>query len=82
MKDNFNIFDFELTSDEMNEIKALDKNQRYFTMTLEEQEKIANILDHFDTLVNDLSQGLPAEIEARQKQYKYYRDQLLTFKRM
>lgn len=39
MKDNFNIFDFELTSDEMSKIKALDKNQRYFTMTLEEQEK-------------------------------------------
>lgn len=39
MKDNFNIFDFELTSEEMNRIKALDKNQRYFTMTLEEQEK-------------------------------------------
>lgn len=39
MKDNFNIFDFELTNDEMNRIKALDKNQRYFTMTLEEQEK-------------------------------------------
>ena len=49
--------------------------------SLEEQEKIANILDHFDTLVNDLSQGLPAEIEARQQQYEYYRDQLLTFKR-
>ena len=39
MKDNFNIFDFELTADEMNRIKALDKNERYFTMTLEEQEK-------------------------------------------
>lgn len=39
MKDNFNIFDFELTGDEMNQIKALDKNERYFTMTLEEQEK-------------------------------------------
>ena len=39
MKDNLNIFDFEFTSDEMNKIKALDKNQRYFTMTLEEQEK-------------------------------------------
>ena len=39
MKDNFNIFDFELTNDEMNRIKSLDKNQRYFTMTLEEQEK-------------------------------------------
>lgn len=39
MKDNFNIFDFELTNDEMNRIKALDKNERYFKMTLEEQEK-------------------------------------------
>ena len=35
----FNIFDFELIDDEMNRIRALDKNQRYFTMTLEEQEK-------------------------------------------
>ena len=49
--------------------------------SLEEQEKIANILDRFDTLVNDLSQGLPAEIEARKQQYEYYRDKLLTFKR-
>ncbi len=49
--------------------------------SLEEQEKIANILDRFDTLVNDLSQGLPAEIEARQQQYEYYRDRLLTFNR-
>ena len=50
--------------------------------SLEEQGKIATILDRFDTLANDLSQGLPAEIEARQQQYEYYRDQLLTFKRM
>ena len=49
--------------------------------SLEEQEKIADILDRFDHLTNDLSQGLPAEIEARQQQYEYYRDQLLTFKR-
>lgn len=49
--------------------------------SLAEQEKIANILDRFDNLVNDLSQGLPAEIEARKQQYEYYRDQLLTFKR-
>ena len=47
-----------------------------------EQKRIASILDRFDTLANDLSQGLPAEIEARQQQYEYYRDQLLTFKRM
>ena len=48
--------------------------------SLEEQGKIAAILDRFETLTNDLSQGLPAEIEARRKQYEYYRDQLLTFK--
>lgn len=49
--------------------------------SLEEQERIASILDRFDTLVNDLSAGLPAEIEARRQQYEYYRDRLLTFKR-
>ena len=49
--------------------------------SLDEQRRIANILDNFHSLINDLSQGLPAEIEARQQQYEYYRDQLLTFKR-
>ena len=44
------------------------------------QNIIVDILDRFDTLCNDISQGLPAEIEARQKQYEYYRDKLLTFK--
>jgi len=44
------------------------------------QEAIVSILDRFDILVNDLSNGLPAEIEARRKQYEYYRDKLLTFK--
>ncbi len=47
---------------------------------LEEQERIVDILDRFDTLVNDISKGLPAEIEARKKQYEYYRDKLLQFK--
>ena len=46
---------------------------------LEVQEKIAKILDNFDTICSDLNIGLPAEIEARQKQYEYYRDKLLTF---
>lgn len=48
--------------------------------TMEEQQHIADILDKFELLCNDISIGLPAEIEARQKQYKYYRDKLLTFK--
>jgi type I restriction enzyme S subunit len=47
---------------------------------LEEQERIVSILDRFDVLCNDLASGLPAEIEARQKQYEYYRDKLLSFK--
>ena len=47
---------------------------------LEEQERIVKILDRFDVLCNDISSGLPAEIEMRKKQYEYYRDKLLTFK--
>ena len=49
--------------------------------SLEEQNRIVSILDRFDTLTTDLSQGLPAEIEKRRQQYEYYRDRLLTFKR-
>jgi len=48
--------------------------------TVDEQHRIVTILDRFDTLCNDLTSGLPAEIEARRKQYEYYRDKLLTFK--
>lgn len=48
--------------------------------SVEEQKRIVSILDRFDALVNDLTSGLPAEIEARRKQYEYYRDKLLTFK--
>ena len=44
------------------------------------QVKIANIHDRFETLVNDLSEGLPAEIEAVKEQYEYFRNRLLTFK--
>ena len=48
---------------------------------LSEQERIVSILDRFEALTTDLTSGLPAEIKARQQQYEYYRDQLLTFKR-
>ena len=44
-----------------------------------EQQRIADILDRFDALVNDISSGLPAEILARRAQYEYYRDRLLSF---
>ena len=49
--------------------------------TIEEQNRMVAILDKFDDLCNDISEGLPAEIEARQKQYEYYRDKLLNFKK-
>lgn len=46
---------------------------------LEVQNRLVNILDKFDAICTDLNIGLPAEIEARQKQYEYYRDKLLSF---
>lgn len=49
--------------------------------SLSEQQRIVSILDKFESLVNDLSEGLPAEIAAVQEQYEYYRNKLLTFKR-
>ena len=50
--------------------------------SLQDQQRIVEILDRFDTLCNDLSAGLPAEIKVRQKQYEYYRDKLLSFKEL
>lgn len=47
---------------------------------MKEQNRIVSILDKFDALVNDISEGLPAELKARRAQYEYYRDKLLTFK--
>lgn len=47
--------------------------------SLAEQASIVSILDKFDALTNSISEGLPREIELRQKQYEYYRDQLLNF---
>lgn len=63
---------------------SLDVTEKYKIPipNIKEQERIVNILDRFDKLCNDISEGLPAEIEARQKQYEYYRDKLLTFKEL
>jgi len=49
--------------------------------SLSVQRRIVSILDRFESLVNDITTGLPAEIAARHQQYEYYRDQLLSFKR-
>lgn len=50
--------------------------------SLEEQNRVVSILDRFDTLTTDITTGLPAEIEARQNQYEFYRNRLLSFKRL
>ena len=47
--------------------------------SIEEQKRIVSVLDRFDRLCHDMESGLPAEITAREKQYRYYRDKLLRF---
>ena len=54
-------------------------NTEVLIPSLNEQERIVSILDKFSTLVNDIKEGLPAEINLRRKQYEYYRNKLLTF---
>jgi type I restriction enzyme S subunit len=49
---------------------------------IDQQIRAVNILDKFDSLINDLSSGLPAEINARRQQYEYYRNKLLTFQEL
>ena len=50
--------------------------------TIKKQLKLVSLIDSFDKLCHDISSGLPAEIEARQRQYEYYRDKLLSFKEL
>ena len=59
---------------------AIDK-VTFYLPSLTEQKRIVYILDNFNTLTNSLSEGLPKEIELRQKQYEYWREQLLNFTR-
>ena len=63
----------EVTPDKLNNIVIM-------LPSIEKQAEIVAVLDRFDTLCNDISEGLPAEIEARRKQYEYYRNKLLDFK--
>ena len=49
---------------------------------IDTQNRLVKVLDNFDAICSDLNSGLPAEIEARQKQYEYYRDKLLNFKKL
>lgn len=59
---------------------SVTENFDIFLPSIEEQEKIVNILDKFEKKVNILEEGLPAEIELRKKQYEYYRNKLLDFR--
>lgn len=61
--------------------KAAIMQYKFILPPLSEQERIVSILDNFNTLTNSLSEGLPKEIELRQKQYEYWREQLLNFTR-
>ncbi|MDN3291670.1 restriction endonuclease subunit S [Streptococcus sp.] len=61
--------------------KAAIMQYSFILPSLSEQERIVSILDNFNTLTNSLSEGLPKEIELRQKQYEYWREQLLNFTR-
>ena len=64
-------------------IPTVDKSKilklKFPIPSLKTQKKIVDILDKFDVLTNDIRQGLPREIELRQKQYEYYREKLLSF---
>ena len=77
---NWQLLKFDNGYDQTNLKKADILNIRIPAIPLPEQERIASILDCFDALCNNLTSGLPAEIEARRKQYEYYRDKLLSFK--
>ena len=55
---------------------------KIYVPSIEEQKRVIKILENFDKLNKDIRSGIPAEIEARQKQYEYYRDKLLTFKEL
>ena len=58
------------------------KERKIKLPSLDEQKRIAGLISHFDTLCSSVTSGLPAEIDARQRQFEYYRDKLLTFKKM
>lgn len=63
-------------------IRINSKDMEKFNVVLpmiDDQNKVVSILDNFDTLTSDLSQGLPKEIDLRQEQYEYFRDKLLKF---
>ena len=53
---------------------------RFLLPSIDKQKELVSILDHFNDICDSMEQGLPAELEARQKQYEYYRERLLSLK--
>lgn len=74
-KDNLNVGNF--SSVDMTKFSKF----QFKIPSLHEQQKTVDTLDKFDSYCNDITKGLPAEIQFRQQQYAYYRDKLLSFKR-
>ena len=82
MKNNIEYFKSKSISGKLPQISTgVTDNFKILFPPLYVQEYVVLILDKFDTLVNDIKIGLPKEIELRQKQYEYYREKLLNFKK-
>ncbi|MFC4804505.1 restriction endonuclease subunit S [Filifactor villosus] len=81
---NESFFEYDIKFSKGAKMPRGDKNKimeyEFVLPSVPVQEYIVSILDEFDALINDISQGLPKEIELRQKQYEYYREKLLDFK--
>ena len=82
---NESFFEYDIKFSKGAKMPRGDKNKimeyEFFLPSISVQEYVVAILDRFDALINDISQGLPKEIELRQKQYEYYREKLLDFER-
>lgn len=82
---NESFFEYDIKFSKGAKMPRGDKNKimeyEFVLPSLSVQEYVVSILDKFDVIVNDISKGIPKEIELREKQYEYYRDKLLDFKR-
>ena len=80
LKNNIEYFRSRAISGKLPQIATgITDNYKIPLPPLHVQQHVVSILDKFDTLVNDIKEGLPKEIEQRQKQYEYWREQLLSF---
>ena len=83
-RERLNMYNIVLETNEatvVTEYTPLRKRRADYQSEAELEKTFIQDLDRFESLCTDITSGLPAEIEARHKQYEYYRDKLLTFKR-